>query len=892
MSSSPRDENTGELVPQPAQIDEVAPPDTAASIVGSTLGRYRITSLLGKGGMGIVYLAEDEALRREVALKVISPDASEDSDRRRRLLREAQAAAAVSHPNIAAVYDVGEANGLLYIAMERVRGETLRERMDRARLSLDEALRVAHRMLEGLATAHEAGIIHRDLKPDNVMVDEAGNVKILDFGLAKFIDNERQSVPAGPTLTVVGQFLGTPSYMSPEQAAGLSVNTRSDVFSFGIVLYEMITGELPFRGSNVLKILAAIERDEPAPASQKNAEIPPHVERVMMRCLKKEPGDRYVNAREVLLAFENEKKADREPPTSPPPRRRPKRLWFVALAALLFSAGIASWVWRSKATSPGAATSASTTAAAAPAPTLVTALPPSKTENAAALAAYREGLQALRDSAWPVADAAFRQAATLDPTFASAHLRVALTALQGAVIPEEGRAAFRKAVSLRTDLSERDRRLLDTLALIYQRDPADMLGVEKKLKEAAEHDPLDIEFLYMAHSFFLAPSISPTKRLQAAERCLAFDPQYADCLQLKGWTLERLGRIDDAIAVYDHCVAVSPAGSDCLVEKMMLHMRAGHCAAMEETTRRVLTSEPNPRWQRTLAVALLARGEDFKVVRGVMEQLWEKSPEAQRAQIRDGDELQFALLQGRMDEAERRLLEWRKRREKSTLETSQAVLARGLISFYELMNRPKEAAEAADRYLSGRPAWTKGLFYDGLYADETLFFMKRKVDGGLASRESFVAERTRWIARWEPELDEEMKPLAWLRAYVELVSTSEDAQEALALMPAQFKFVEFYGGNVAQGRDAMGKMYLLAGRPADAIPHLERVAKDCSTLLQPIPTTLSHYYLGMAREATGDKQGACASYRVVLDRWGQAKPRVPAAEDARARAKALGCNPR
>jgi eukaryotic-like serine/threonine-protein kinase len=321
---------------------------------------------------------------------------------------------------------------------------------------------------------------------------------------------------------------------------------------------------------------------------------------------------------------------------------------------------------------------------------------------------------------------------------------------------------------------------------------------------------------------------------------------------------------------------------------MMLHMREGQCAAMEEATRRVMTADGNPRWHRNLAVALLARGEDLNVVRGVLEQTWEKTPEEQRARIKDDDELQLALLSGRMDEAEKRLLERSKGREKVMAEFVQSGLAGGFIRFFEAMDRPKEAAKAADVYLTGRPAWTKGLFYNVFYADMTLFFMKRKVDGGLVSRESFVAERARWITRWEPELDEDMKPAVWLRAYAELVSTPEDAREALAVMPAQGNLVEFYGF-ASSHHGALGKMYLLSGRPAEAIPHLERATNDCGIFLQPIGNTLGHHQLGMAREATGDKQGACAAYRVVLDRWGRAKPRVPAAEDARARATALGC---
>jgi serine/threonine-protein kinase len=837
--------------------------------------------------MGVVYLAEDEALCREVALKVLSTDVSEDMDRRRRLLREARAAAAVSHPNIAAVYDVGEANGRPYIAMERVQGLSLRERLVLTRLSVDESIGIAKQMLHGLAMAHEAGIIHRDLKPDNVMVDDAGHAKILDFGLAKFIRNDKKSSPTGSISTEEGHLLGTPSYMSPEQAAGLSVDARSDVFSFGIVLYEMVTGELPFQGTNVLKILAAIERDEPIPPTTINPQTPLHVERVIAHCLRKEPQERYAHAREILLAFDQElTQPEESAATLPAPKA--KWPWFVAAMVGLTFGFVVVFVGQRKTAEPAPVSSGAVMAIAAPAPIPVTALPPSKTENTAALESYREGLQALRDSAWSAAETAFRQAAKLDPSFASAHLRAALTALSTGMVPEHARVAFRKAVSLRADLSERDRRLLDALTFVFQRDPPDIEGARRKFQEASEHYPLDAEFFMMAHSIYFA-TISSAARLQAAERCLEMDPQYADCLQLKAWALEHLGRIDESIRVYDHCVAVSPAGSDCLVEKMMLHMRAGQCDAMEETTRRVLTTDDDPRWRRNLGVALLARGEDINIVRGVMAQVWEKTPEPQREQVKDIDEIQFALLSGRMDDAERRLLAWRKREEKNTTEFFQSEFTSHLIRFYEVMNRPKDAAQAADAYLRGRPVWAKGIFYDGVLSDMSLYFMKRQVNGGLLSRESFAAERAKWIARWEPGMDEDMKPALWLRAYVELVSTPEDAQEALAAKPALWKFIEYYGGSPVPQHAPLGAMYLLAGHPAEAIPYLEKATSDCGTFMQPIVNTFGHYQLGMAREAMGDKPKACASYRIVLDRWGHAHTRVPSAEDARVRAKVLGC---
>ena len=217
-------------------------------MVGRSLSHFRIVAEIGAGGMGTVYRAEDEKLRRTVALKVLSPD-STGVEGPRRLLREARTAAAISHPNVASVFDVGEVDGIAFIVMEYVEGVTLRSRLDEGRLPTAEALAIAHQIAKGLAAAHEARVVHRDLKPENVVLARDGQVKILDFGLArplgKAVTGEAGDGHDAPTvsvnLTAEGAILGTVSYMSPEQVQGRRVNTCSDLFSFGVVLHEMLT---------------------------------------------------------------------------------------------------------------------------------------------------------------------------------------------------------------------------------------------------------------------------------------------------------------------------------------------------------------------------------------------------------------------------------------------------------------------------------------------------------------------------------------------------------------------------------------------------------------------------------------------------------------------------
>lgn len=278
-------------------------------MIGRTLKHYQIEADLGKGGMGVVYRARDSRLGRPVALKVLPREWSDDAERRRRFMTEARAACAVNHPAIASVYDVDEVDDVVFIAMELVEGKTVRALIKARELDLLGALEVTAQVAEGLAKAHEAGIVHRDIKADNIMVTPDGHAKILDFGLAKLLDTTDPGTagPSGDDLshmetiarTQLGVVMGTLRYMSPEQARGQAVDHRSDVFSLGVVLYEMVTGQLPFAGATALDTLHAIAFEETLPVTQVRANVHPGVQRVITRCLRKRPSDRYPSARDL-----------------------------------------------------------------------------------------------------------------------------------------------------------------------------------------------------------------------------------------------------------------------------------------------------------------------------------------------------------------------------------------------------------------------------------------------------------------------------------------------------------------------------------------------------------------------------------------------------------------
>lgn len=395
-------------------------------MTAKTLLHYRIVEQLGRGGMGIVYRAIDTKLNREVALKLLPPDRLADPVNKQRFLREAQAASALNHPNIITIHEINSDGDVDFIAMEYVRGQTLHEILQERRLSLDEALRYAVQIAGALTAAHSAGIIHRDLKPGNIMVREDGLVKVLDFGLAK-LDRPPESggKPAtdetvtGP-LTAVGTTVGTAAYMSPEQSLGTDVDARSDIFSFGVLLYEMFSGRRPFSGSTQSELLRSLHFAQPAALKSLRSEVPEDLDRLVSKTLEKNPELRY----QTMAALTRDLTAIAGLPSqgisgglpvgkvSTRPAAGTKEKWSkiasnrvrrspiaaaLVLAAVLAAAFVGWRLMRSAAHEP----------------------------SPEALRWYQEGVNALRDGTYYKASKALAQAVSLDDQFSLAHARLA-----------------------------------------------------------------------------------------------------------------------------------------------------------------------------------------------------------------------------------------------------------------------------------------------------------------------------------------------------------------------------------------------------------------------------------------------------------------------------------
>jgi serine/threonine protein kinase/tetratricopeptide (TPR) repeat protein len=354
-------------------------------VIGTQLAHYRILAKLGEGGMGIVFLAEDERLHRKVALKTLPPALADDPQRLARFEREVKSVAALNHPNIVTIYSVEEAAGKRFFTMEHVEGKTLSQLIPQGGLPLREFLKLAVPLADALAAAHAKGIQHRDLKPGNVMVNSDGRVKVLDFGLAKLREHdatEAMGFHPQTTLTQEGLAIGTLAYMAPEQLRMLPTDPRADLFSLGVVLYEMATGNCPFLGQSTAEVISAILRDQPARTYEKNDKIPPEIDTVLRHCLEKDPAKRIGTAVEVRdalaevaravdLGQTRSRTAKPESGAAQIVKSRYTRFAVAALAIIALGAGIFAWRARSPSGAGTAGAAGAASAVVAKLPSLV-----------------------------------------------------------------------------------------------------------------------------------------------------------------------------------------------------------------------------------------------------------------------------------------------------------------------------------------------------------------------------------------------------------------------------------------------------------------------------------------------------------------------------------------
>ncbi len=910
--------------------------------VGDVFGRYSIEAILGEGGMGRVYQAFDPRLDRHVALKILLPDPSgSPSDENGRpagtsagsalLLREARAAAAFDHPNAVSIFDVGEVDGVAYIAMELVPGSSLRTWIEQPSIPIARRLRWLVEVARALDAAHARGLVHRDVKPENVMVRDDGVVKVLDFGIArrmKFeIDptaptqlgqptsiappSEQQiAVPSAgfdvATLTQRGTLVGTPVYMSPEQVRGDPIDARADQYAWGVTAYEVITGRLPFEVKrDAFQLVAEIFSRDPPPLRDIVPELPKRVEETILRALSKNPAMRFASMAKIvarLEPFATESLGSQPPAASDPPRDADstlpmtpftdgRRRWrarttlvagaavAVAFAALLFGA-------------PRARPPAPPTVASAPAPVSVpvpiTALPPPKSASAEALTAYEAGMQATRDASLDAARRSFERATSIDPTFAAALLRLSIATFDAA--PAEARATFQRAAQLRASLGEHDQRLLDAMEPYVQRQSSDFAEWERRLERAVAVAPTDADFLYL-----LGNARAHRGDLQAAlevyERATDVDPKFARARWATGETQAYLGQMDQARASLEQCLDESPGATSCLQAKAWIAEEERQCEDVEATAKRWIATDGSAAGgYALLARALFALGRPIDAVEVALAQGWARTPATSRASVETADRIALALLVGRFDEAESRARDLERATADDPSLDAHATPALVLVRLYEETDREPQAAKVASDFMKRREAYVADPREEdfALAKDATPEMNAALARSG--DRQNVTAAlgplRTAWLGEWSG-LAPVYRHYLWIHGFAKTAESAEEAKSALGALAAYQPLPVFRPLTFADGD--IGRTLLLAGDAASALPALERAAASCVAIDFPIAATRAQLFLGEAREAKGDREGACAAYGVVLHRWGAVVGRSRTAREAAVRARALAC---
>jgi serine/threonine-protein kinase len=831
--------------------------------------------------MGVVYRAEDESLRRTVALKLLR-DTAGDTETRQRFLREARSAAAIVHPSVAMVFQVGEADGRQFIAMELVEGESLRARMARGPLDVATARDLATQMARGLAAAHEKGIVHRDLKPENVMITPAGVVKLLDFGLAK---QGTAHVVSGPAQVAVAKtetlvtsdaqrVMGTAEYMSPEQALGRPVDVRSDVFSFGVVLYEMLAGVRPFHGLTTGELLVAIVHNPAPPLRERVTGVDEATDAVITRCLAKAPAQRFANAGEIVAALTGAT-------TATTARGAMERRWAMAgvvvgLLLLLAAAGAIGTTAMKRPTAPVASVSA------APRATAITDFPLLPTKIPEAASEYAQATQAWRDASVELGNKHLLRAVQLDPSFALGHLMVAVWDV-GAV--EERRKHVATAVALRGELGERDAAILDAMRATLGRDKPDFEDDMRRWKALADRYPLDA-FVIATTGIKCLVAGQKEAGFRLLDRALALDPRFAWPLAWRSSFQRDDGNLDGALASADRCLALSPSATTCLRARSNVQQLLGTCDPLEDNARKMIALEPDSAAAyEYLVTALVMRGAPVESIAEALRRGREHATTpSDRAYHEAWDPVLLAILAGDFASAAAALPAFEAWASGQTSASSVGEWAGAAIVVLEELERTRDAADVAEAYLKRLPVLTP----DASDVARSRALLALHVAGRI-SESDFRADRESWAREEAAKLPPRDANLVWLGFYGVTSVTAADAREALEALP-RYSPLPPFDGNAHLERH-MGHVLLLAGRVEEAIPHLRRAVRTCWGSNYLFSHHVAAETLGEALEQKGDKPGACEAYAEVLKHWGHAKPRSVTADKARARSKALGCAP-
>jgi serine/threonine-protein kinase len=828
---------------------------------GDVLGRYRLDATLGRGAMGQVFSAFDTTLKRRVAIKVVLPG-DDGTDGRARLVREAQAAAALDHPNAVRVYDVGEHEGIAFIAMELVDGEPLGARVARG-ATVVEIVRWLDEVASALAAAHDLGLVHRDVKPDNVMIRRDGRAVVLDFGIARRVTT---GAAVASTLTGAGMVVGTPLYMSPEQLRGEPVDGRSDQFSWGVLAYECLTGRAPWGDAgNGVAVISAILSASPPPIDDR---VPPALSAVIARALEKSREARFPDMRALIVALggqvEGPPRLEAAPtvlaPASvvpPSPLRRRAALAGVALlvVALAVVAGRSSGT--KTATSVPAAPSASSTVyeswrghCAVP----------------AADAALQEGNHLLRTKSNTLARRRWSQGLELDPSCALVNVRMIAALTWGD--PDSSRAFFNAAQAGRDRLDEHDRAFLQAIEPLY-RAVRDVDETSARLAGLMARYPRSVEL-----RMFAVPLLPVPERAARIRELQEVEPELVVAHALRAFWMDSSDE-DAILRELETCVQQTPGAAMCLSPLTTKLDARGECKRLEDAASAwLLADKEHPSPWRVLAGVRLGRGADPEAVATLLGQFQAREA-GSSSEDAIGAKCALAEAAGDFEGAQScaaRVEEqcahraschawaW-ERRIKLAFERGQT---RDAVSLIEA------AIRASDGWIGSRSAHTDETGVSGLRAALAV------ARGKPVPPEIAAIERRLDVQKPGHPLE------AWQAAWGGLMFLTEKGAEAVAALPRAVESIS------DERVDAEAGVALVrAGRLAEGEAVLARVVRRCDALADPLGTMRALLALGEVREKRGDVSGARAAYGRIVAAWGNAKPRSITADAARKRLAAL-----
>jgi serine/threonine-protein kinase len=893
--------------------------------VGDKFDRYVIESVLGQGGMGAVFAAYDTNLRRRVALKVVRTDLSDESSAAERLVREARAVAALAHPNIVSVFDAGEVDGVPFIAMELVVGRTLAGFMG-GDVPVANKLRWLADIARALDAAHKRGLVHRDIKPSNVLVRTDGVVKVVDFGVACRTRSADGPPPSGDwaTLTQEGALVGTPQYMAPEQYRGEAADGASDQFAWGVLAYQLLTGTYPWKERGGTDLVAAILLQTPRALDGQVSGLPSDVAAVVMRAIDKEPASRFATMGDVVVSLE-----PHLTPTSgvlpetvarPSTRTmrgagevRPRAEGTVTRASLITQpraaarAGLGARAallggvamvalgaltlagpWTRQAAGPPASASASASAEPpkAPTPVPITELPLPQVGKPEAIAEYRAGIQAYRDGQFAMSRAHFQRAVAIDPSLAAAELRLSAASMYDAT-PSIARDEYNRAAGSRASLSEHDQEFLHALEPFVHSEPTDLVEGARRVLAAVKHFPGDAEF-----ALYEARMLAGRGQRDAFDRVLALDPKFGMAYAYKEEALYYAGDIEGGDRVAADCLRQVPSALQCVNVKSRVDMELGRCAELTADGKELVLNEPSvAEGYYRLAAGGYATGQPIEAIRQSVALGWSRLPDAEAPMDRARDRFRLHVLVGEFAAAEEDAKDMERVAESDSNRRTHALVARMRVELYEEMGRPDAAVLVAEDFLRKKDAWSPDPVREdsAIANDPTPAMLAALVRARRIPRQKLEVGRKAWLEGWRREALPMFVPYLWLHAYAAEAWTKEEADEALSAL-ADFPPLPRIAFETLADAD-VGRVYWLAGRRSEALQHLQRAVSSCLAFKLPFKHTRAALTLGDVWKAKGEKTQACSAYRVVLDRWGHARPHSVTADEARTRATALGCPP-